>query len=517
MKGRIYMSKQIKVCLINPPYQPPIGQSVTIGQPLGIAYIAAMLRKKGHEIEILDAILNGWDEEKVADYILQKNPDMIGITLCQGAIISTKKIVETLRQKGFTSLISVGGITATNIYDKLLTEIPEIDVVFMGEGEYSVSSLADCLAQKVPWNDITGIAYKKNEEIKCNPLNCMIEELDELPYPADDYYDIAIDKYKIDESAILTSRGCYGNCKFCGVPNYFRKFEGHKWRRRDADQVVQEIQHMKEKWKLNIINFNGDNFFGPGKSGQSFANDFYDKVKEKNIDIQFKIMARANDITEPMFRKLKEIGLLNVFIGVESINMRTLKFYNKGITIEQITDALELLNFLDIDYVIGYILFDPYVTFDEIKESIAFLRKVIPYKNNKTKNINEYVNVPFGSKLEEELRVDGLLFADNIYIGYQITYYFANKEVQVLSDVFYKLWTERIIPKLQYSWVNDDLAKKSILFKLSVIERLIEMIQLNTLEQELDDYLEKDMMPKLDQLSEKILDAYINTLREKAK
>lgn len=511
------MSKQIKVCLINPPYQPPIGQSVTVSHPLGLAYITAMLRKKGYETEVLDAILNGWDEKKVVDYILKKNPDLIGITLCQGAIIPTKMIVEALRQKGFTSLISIGGITATNIYDKLLTEIPEIDIVFMGEGEYSVPDLVDCLAQQAPWNDIIGIAYRENEEVKCNPLNCMIENLDELPYPADDYYDIAIDKYKIDEGSILTSRGCYGNCKFCGIPNYFRKFEGPKWRRRGADQVVQEIQHMQEKWNLKIINFNDDNFFGPGKNGQSFANDFYDKIKEKDMYIQFKIMARANDITEPMFRKLKEIGLLNVFIGVESINMRTLKFYNKGITIEQIMDALELLNSLDIDYVIGYILFDPYVTFGEIRESIVFLRKVILYKNNKTNSINEYVNVPFGSKLEEELRADGLLFEDNIYIGYRINYYFANKEVQVLSDVFYKIWTERIIQKLQYSWVNDDLAKESILFKLCVIERLIKMIQSNTLDQELDDYLEKDMMPKLDQLSEKILNAYVNTLREKAK
>lgn len=511
------MSKQIKVCLVNPPYIPPIGQSVTVDNLLGIAYITAMLRKKGYETEILDAVLNGWDEEKVVDCILQMNPDMVGITLCQGAVTTTKKIVELLRKKGFDSIISVGGITATNIYDKLLMEISEIDVVFMGEGEYSVPDFADCLEKKRDWRNVTGIAYRENNEVVCNPLNCMIENLDELPNPADDYYDIAINKYGIEEVAILSSRGCYGNCKFCGIPNYFRKFKGPRWRRRDAEEVVKEIKYMQEKWKLDIVNFNDDNFFGPGKNGMSFADDFYNEIKKENLDIKFKIMARANDINKQMFVRLKEIGLLNVFIGVESINERALRFYNKGITIDQIMESLELLNSLDIDYAIGYILFDPYVKFDEIKNSIEFIRKIIPYKNNKTRNINEYVNVPFSSKLEEELRNDGLLIEDNIYIGYNITYRFADKDVQILSDVFYKLWTEMIIPKLQYSWVSEELSKKTILFKIGIIERIMKMIQDNTLEYKLDEYVEKEMKKTLEQLSNKILCEYVNALREKIK
>lgn len=511
------MNKKVRVCVVNPPYIPPVGQSVTIDNVLGIAYIAAMLRRKGFETQILDAVLNGWNEEKVVDEIFRTNPDMIGITLCQGAIVTTQNIVKSLRKKGFASLISVGGITATNIYDKLLMEIPEIDVVFMGEGEYSVPDLADCLEENREWKNTVGIAYRDNNKVVCNSMNCMIEKLDELPYPADDYYEIAINKYEIEEVAILSSRGCYGNCKFCGIPNYFRKFKGQRWRRRDANEVVKEIKYMQDKWKLNIVNFNDDNFFGPGNNSMSFADDFYDKIKEENLEIKFKIMARANDIDEQMFCRLKEIGLKNVFIGVESINERALRFYNKGITIEQIKAALELLNSMDIDYVIGYILFDPYVTFDEIKKSIEFLREVIPYKNNKTRNINEYVNVPFGSKLEEELRNDGLLIEDNIYVGYKVTYRFADEDVQSLSDIFYKLWTEIILPKLQYSWVGVELSKECILFTMGVIESLIEMIETDILEQKLDEYVEKEMMIKLEQLSDKILYEYAKTLREKVK
>lgn len=38
------MNKKVRVCVVNPPYIPPVGQSVTIDNVLGIAYIAAMLR-----------------------------------------------------------------------------------------------------------------------------------------------------------------------------------------------------------------------------------------------------------------------------------------------------------------------------------------------------------------------------------------------------------------------------------------------------------------------------------------
>lgn len=506
--------KNFKIVLVNPPYNPPIGQSVTVGQPLGIAYLAQALRNNNFQVEILDAVLENLSKEKVKDRLLEIKANMIGISVCQGAVSFLSYIVDEMKSERPDSYIAIGGTTPTLVYDRIYKEIPLIDCIMLGEGEETICELAQCIKDGEDWRKVDGIVYCENGQLIQTPLRPICNDIDEIAQPSDDYYPIAISKWGIDEMGIMSSRGCYGNCKFCTMPNYYKMIKAKKRRTRRPEKVLDEILETREKWNVPIVDLHDDNFFGPGENGMTFAEDFVNEIKRRGVEIQFKIFARINDLNRELFQQLKDAGMVSVFIGVESINERALKFYNKGIHESQIEQGLAMLDELDQDYVMGYILFDPYVTFEEIKKSIGFLKKVLYRPNNKTMVINEYINVTLGSGLEQELRDDNLLFRDDIYIDYSVNYKFKNPDVQIMSDIFYKLWIEEIIPAIKYSWVSVQLSKECTVFKLDIIMQIITMIESGTLESGYKEFYENEFTPKLKKLSDRLFEAYIHKLRE---
>ncbi|MGB9842395.1 MAG: B12-binding domain-containing radical SAM protein, partial [Candidatus Bathyarchaeales archaeon] len=223
------------VCLINPPrIQPKAWGKPSVFQPIGLAYIAAVL-EKAHKVCIIDTPTEGWrnlqqiDETKyrvglsrteIADRLKRWAPDVVVIEIPFSGWSRTAFEVAAIAKSINPSVVTVleGQHPSARTEDCLAN--PNVDFVVIGEPEITIAELIDALDKKTGNQEkIRGIGFKKNGAAVITPQRPLLENLDALPFPArhllpiKDYYDAVKENPLRGEiykpwTALVTSRGC---------------------------------------------------------------------------------------------------------------------------------------------------------------------------------------------------------------------------------------------------------------------------------------------------------------------
>jgi radical SAM superfamily enzyme YgiQ (UPF0313 family) len=166
---------------------------------------------------------------------------------------------------------------------------------------------------------------------------------------------------------------------------------------------------------MSKFGFVDDNFIGPGSKGKERAVRIAEEIRARKLKIRFSIECRADEVDEDTLRALKEAGLRAVFMGIESGVQRQLDTFNKGTTTEQNRRAIELVRNVGLAMGSGFMLFDPYVTVEELQENIRFIRETgilrgpIPITK-----VRLYSGIP----LIDKVREDGLLIEKGLDLDY---------------------------------------------------------------------------------------------------
>ncbi|MCW4024255.1 MAG: B12-binding domain-containing radical SAM protein [Candidatus Bathyarchaeota archaeon] len=226
-----------KIALINPPFMEGSFHHPLL-LPLGIAYLAAVAEKGGHEVKVIDCPANGLDQTQLQKELASFNPDIVGITGTTPTIKSSIQSAKTAKEVLPNAQVLVGGAHATFMDKELLEEVPAIDVIVRGEGEMTLLELADTV-DKLDLAKVDGITYRKDDKIVQNKKRAFIQNLDEMPRPA--YHLFPLDKYHIYGKTflpVMSSRGCPFQCAFCVTSQSF----GAQFRARSATNVVDEIE-----------------------------------------------------------------------------------------------------------------------------------------------------------------------------------------------------------------------------------------------------------------------------------
>ena len=202
--------------------------------PLGLGYLAAVLREGGHEVMIYDAAI----EDYGVDYYLDKAEaerrpyDLIGVTATTPLIPDAWELAKLGKKRGLITVLGGPHLTIMPLESLQPPHDQYVDYVFKGEAEYSFLELINTLAAGRKPDVIPGIHFKYKDTIVESPESPMIPDLDALPFPAHDLF--KIDRYTnlqpltdgLDPHArsftILTSRGCPYKCTFCSKPEIGR-------------------------------------------------------------------------------------------------------------------------------------------------------------------------------------------------------------------------------------------------------------------------------------------------------
>jgi hypothetical protein len=282
------MEGNMDVLLVDPPQMTLKGQVTTRGYNLGLTSLAAYLRKEGIDTGILmgdlsvevpsgniiKSILPDWltistkdlalgqnTLEKIAkdtnhqiwktiaDKVRQIMPAALGISYYTPLKPVEDLIVNLVKDVNQDIKIIAGSFHATFCPDELMQN-PDIDFVVRGEGEIPLASLIKEIKKDRPkWENIPGILYRDLDgQIKSNPSVGMIDNLDDLPFPARDLV-LECDYHRYNHHSLITARGCPYSCAFCGD----KRLWGGTVRRRSVDNVIEEIKLLKDTYKIKYV------------------------------------------------------------------------------------------------------------------------------------------------------------------------------------------------------------------------------------------------------------------------
>jgi anaerobic magnesium-protoporphyrin IX monomethyl ester cyclase len=404
--------------LINPPTS--LGLMYE-SEHLGLAHLMACLLEEEWEVKLVDAYLEGLTIPQTLARLGQQStpPCFVGITvISRKAFDATMSIITWIEQTWPETKIILGGYYSTFWTPWVLENTPEGIIAVRGEGESTLLELSERLVKQKEWRDVRGISFRKGTGIHHSQPRPLILNLDTLPLPARPTLDILLKKGGYP--SIYSSRGCYFQCSFCQVCQFYRQQPGLVYRARSPHNVIGEMIDVVNASGQNHIGFVDDEFIGSGRKGVERTLDFCRTLEDTQTQICFGIQCRADSIEYSLFRRLKDIGLQHVYVGIESASSRQLKLFNKHVLVDRNRRALEILDELGIEYNIGMILFDPYSEFDEIAETADFLRSIRGFPLG----LNG-LNILPGTSLYKRVESDGLLDIR----GGDVDYRFVNPEL----------------------------------------------------------------------------------------
>ena len=309
---------------------PGYGESDTGLFPLGIGYLVAVL-KQSHEVKAYHYQKIREARKEIPEHIASFKPDLVGFTcntFNRGFVRETIKLIRTINKN---IKIAAGGVHPSFLYQQILRQY-DADVVIIGEGEYTLLELCDAAEKNNPLKNIKGIAYKENNEVILNQPRQIVNNLDDLPMPDYSYGQSFMEQSKM--GFIITSRGCPVRCTFCSTSSYW----GQKIRMNSASRVVDEMEMLISRFKVNKIFFHDDTF----NLGSNRVKAICEEIINRGIKADWGCSCRVTNVSEDMIALMVEAGCRHICWGVESGSEEILKKIDKKISLSQIKNAFEI-------------------------------------------------------------------------------------------------------------------------------------------------------------------------------
>lgn len=371
--------------------------------PLGTLTAAAWLREHGYEVALHDVMfLKG--PEDIQPVLEAFHPDML-VIYDDGFNYLTKMCLTNMRQAAYEMCrlaklrgctVAVSSSDSTDHFEQYLEH--GADYIILGEAEQTLLELSDGVKEGRPQpHNIAGLAFREGGKAVRTAARPVMHDLDSLPVAAWDLADIAAYRKAWRTSSgyfsinMNTTRGCPFKCNWCAKPIY-----GNRYNARTPEHVFKELKLLHENYHFDHIWF-CDDIFGlkPG-----WVKQFSRLLKESGIKIRFKIQSRADLLLkDEQVGPLAEAGCETVWMGAESGSQKILDAMDKGITVQQIAEAVKQLKrkgirtalFLQFGY-LGE-------TKEDIKLTLEMLRRLMPDE------IGISVSYPLpGTKFYEKVR-----------------------------------------------------------------------------------------------------------------
>ncbi len=316
----------MKILLIYPYFLEERNEEENISAvPIGLYYLAALLLHEGYDAEILNFYRSGSNPQGIREILAQKNADIVGLSVFNAnrwGGIETARIVKEVNPD---AKIVFGGVGATFLWDHFLRNFREIDYVVLGEGEYSFLQLVRLLdnGSRGDLAAIKGIAFRNGSQIVRTAPADPIQDLDKLPNPA---------RYFTYNHLSLT-RGCPGNCTYCGSP----RFWGHKVRFHSVSYFVDQLELLYRKG-ISFFYISDDIF----TMKKDLAIAVCKEILSRGLSISWYAISHVNNVDEEILYWMRKAGCIQISYGVESGSEKIRKKLNKRIRNEQVERAFSL-------------------------------------------------------------------------------------------------------------------------------------------------------------------------------
>jgi anaerobic magnesium-protoporphyrin IX monomethyl ester cyclase len=356
----------MKVALVSPPSEKGKYEHMKLSVPkMGVGYLAAMLEANDVECSIIDATFERLTLDDVSLRLEEGKFDVVGISAMTSGIHSAGLVAREAKDKLPWCTTVIGGAHAIALPESTMTEFEFFDVLVKGEGEHTLLDLVRAIDENTSMDNVKGIVFRKNGQLCSTPDREWINNLDELPFPAWHKYPRRKTIYHV-----LASRGCPHKCSFC------QTILGRRVRRRSPGNVIDEIQWLSEEFGADYFEFLDETF----TASRVRADQLLDMMIERGLNrkMNWHAQTRVDRVDKELFEKLKKAGCGQIEFGVESGNRKILDSIKKGITLEQVENAVLLARQAGLKVGCSFILGHPNETKETLQDTVDFAAKLNP-------------------------------------------------------------------------------------------------------------------------------------------
>jgi len=368
----------MKIALINAPYMAVYGpdrKSLDNNFPLGLGYVAAYLKKIGHEVFLFDPEAEGLVDEALLQRLKKIQPEVIGISSVTYSYDQASHYA-SLFKSHLNVPIVLGGHHASALPEVIIDTNPHIDFVVCGEGEITMAELCDALSRGHGFDHIEGLCFRNGSSTIRTPPRKQFLSFEGLPFPARELVDL--NNYRTNNqvsvgkrsASMVTSRGCPNHCVFCGA----HAVMGRRFRPYSPEYVVGEIKHLVEECGAEHVAIKDDTF----TIGRARVEAICRMLIEQRIHVEWSCNASVNTVDYDLLKQMKAAGCRVILFGIESGNPVVMKNMKKGITPEQARSAVKAANQLGIKTLASFIFGLPGETPESIEDTIRFAIELSP-------------------------------------------------------------------------------------------------------------------------------------------
>lgn len=303
----------MKVLLIIPN---EMKQGPAMDVPCNMLYLLSALRNAKIDAKLADGNLIGRDG--VRAMINEYQPDIAGISCLSPVRFNALFLAQCAKEAG--AKVIMGNHHAHWMYEQVLKNYSYIDACAFGEGEQTIVDFAT-----KPMSEVLDIAYREGGEIVKTAAKKRIP-LDDIAFPAWDLVDW--EAYRTKNAIgprMYFSRGCFGRCKFCLSPKFWRGY-----RFRSVNNFCDEAEWLYQLGKPEMV-------FGDDNANNEKSIDLFTEIynRKGHICLPVQVVTRVDTITPELCKLMREVGVQEVCLGVESASQRMLDHFGKDVTVEQ--------------------------------------------------------------------------------------------------------------------------------------------------------------------------------------
>ncbi|MBU1201521.1 MAG: B12-binding domain-containing radical SAM protein [Nanoarchaeota archaeon] len=375
--------------------QPKFFENFHIKPPIPLMYIAAVLENNGFNVTIIDTNIEKDYIKKITDYIKNKKPEYVGISVMIGLqIISAKLISQKIKKTNPQTNIVWGGPFPTCEYELVIKE-PYVDIVVIGEGEDTFLELV----KNKDKNLIKGIIYKNKNKIVLNTSREIID-INQLPPPA--FHLVKMKKYQA--AYVHMTRGCPFKCSFCHISST------GPFRGKTPEKMMEEVSLIIRNG-FTKIDFRGE----AQLCNKQIIETFCSLIRKNNLSLTWTSWAHVKYLKNKEYvRMLAANGLRQVLIGVESYSTEKRRELKKYFSNEELFQTLKNCKEAGIYAILIFIIGYPKQRKDDINKILdfadliekqyGFQSLISVYKNypltklskrHRKKNLEEWAYTPF--------------------------------------------------------------------------------------------------------------------------
>lgn len=348
----------------------------------GLGYLAAALKRHGHDAVILDCIRDHLSAEKFIEKIKDEKPDLIGFQVYTFDLPVLKPYIQQLSALNIP--VVAGGPHPSAAPRDMIARFPDIPLFIRGEAENSLIRLVetiqdhDQLPDAATLESIPGVYTPQTVDPESSISLCH-DDLDSLGLP--DWQQISPLSYpvapqgtftrRLPVAPVIITRGCPYPCTFCAG----KLISGKKIRTRSVENVINELHYLVKTFGIREFHIQDDNF----TFHREYVLDFCQQLMNSGLDLVWACPngIRLDSLDKEVLETMDQAGCYSVAVGIESGTQRILDRMRKQTALNDlILKVREVRKYTSWQitgfFIIGY----PGETMEEMKQTIRLSRRL---------------------------------------------------------------------------------------------------------------------------------------------